>query len=289
MQGVILAGGFGTRLAPTTIAVNKHLLTIYDKPMIFYSLSNLLLAGCTEILVVSTDDGCNNIPKVLGNGDHLGIKIDYIVQDSPKGIPSAINECKEHINNDEFWVTLGDNFIFGSRIDEIFKKANNDKSSSIFIKEVGNINGLGEATIKSNRITNFEEKPNRDTKGYAVTGLYKFDKRFFEYFKTIKPSKREETEIIDILSQYNKVDNLNYHLFGRGVSWVDAGTNDQLLLVSNFVKNLQTLNRSLVCSPEQIALNLGYINSDKILKYIDLKYSNSEYGESLREFIKDLK
>lgn len=285
MIGIILAGGSGTRLRPTTNSINKHILPIYDKPMIYYSLSNLLLTGCRKILIVSTEQGVKQISEILGVGETLGINIEYIKQSSPEGIPSAINECKPYLNKENFWVNLGDNFIFGSRIKELYSVSNLSNNCSIFLKEVSNIWGLGEAILKNSRIENFFEKPNKKSKGYAITGLYKFNHNFFEYFQKIKKSERGETEIVDILRQYLLNDELEYSLFGRGVSWVDAGTNDDLLKVSNFVRNFQEINSTLICSPEEISFNLKYISKEDVLKNLNKYFKNSEYSEILTKLI----
>jgi glucose-1-phosphate thymidylyltransferase len=285
MKGIILAGGSGSRLRPATNSINKHILPIYDKPMIYYSLSNLLLTGCREILIVSTEQGIKQISEILGGGDQLGISIEYIKQSSPDGIPSAINECKPYLNEDDFWVNLGDNFIFGSRIKELYSESNLSKNCSIFLKEVGDIWGLGEAIVKNNSIENLIEKPNKNSKGYAITGLYKFNYKFFEYFQKIKISQRGETEIVDILKQYLLNEELEYSLFGRGVSWIDAGTNDDLLKVSNFVQNFQEINSTLICSPEEISFNLKYITKEDVLKNLNKYVKNSEYTEILTKLI----
>ncbi len=285
MTGIILAGGSGSRLRPSTNSINKHILPIYDKPMIYYSLSNLLLTGCKKILIVSTEQGISQISEILGDGHMLGVEIKYIHQNTPEGIPSAINECKSYLNNENFWVMLGDNFIFGSRIQELYHKSNLSNTCSVFLKEVGDIGSLGEAVINNEKIENFIEKPNKTSKGYAVTGLYKFNFKFFEYFQNIEKSNRGETEIVDILNQYLKNNELDYSLFGRGVSWIDAGTNEDLLKVSNFVKNFQEMNSTLICSPEEISFNLKYITKKDVLSNLNKYFQNSQYSEALNKLI----
>lgn len=281
MIGIILAGGIGSRLSPMTLAINKHLLPIYDKPMIYYPLSNLMLAGCKKILIVSTTSGIKQISNLLKDGNHLGIEIEYVLQEDSDGIPSAINKCQEKVKNNEFWVTLGDNFIFGSRIQEFYSTANKSNNCSIFIKKVGNIKSLGEAVIKSDKVHQLIEKPNKDTEGFAVTGLYKFNEKFFNYFQKITKSKRGETEILDILDFYLKDEDLSHYIFGRGVSWIDAGTNRDLIRVSGFVKDLQDMNSALICSPEELAITLGLTSTSKIQKYVNSNIKNTDYGKKL--------
>ena len=281
MKGLILAGGNGTRLAPTTKVINKHLIPIYDKPMIYYPLSNLMVAGCKEIIILSTPTGVDQIKNILNTGDSLGIKIDYIIQETASGIPSAINECEKLLGSDDFWVNLGDNFIFGSLIQNIYEKASKEKNCCIFLKEVTDVSELGCAVFNENQLVKFQEKPKVKSKGFAVTGLYKFNDKFFEYYKNIKISDRGETEIVDILSQYLKENNLTYFTFGRGVSWIDAGTKNDLIKISNFVNTFQEINSNLICSPEEIAFNKKLISKESLLNTVHENYFNTEYGEKL--------
>lgn len=283
MKGLILAGGNGTRLAPTTKVINKHLLPIYDKPMIYYSLSNLMVAGCEEIIVLSTPNGVEQIKSILNNGSNLGIKIEYIIQETATGIPSAIYECAKLLESDEFWVNLGDNFIFGSLIQNIYEKASKDKNCCVFLKEVSDVSELGCAVFSENKLVGFQEKPKVKSKGFAVTGLYKFNNKFFEYYKNLKISDRGETEIVDILTQYLKENYLTYYTFGRGVSWIDAGTINDLIKISNFVHTFQEINSNLICSPEEIAFNRNLISKESLLNTVQKNYPNTEYGEKLTD------
>tara|TARA_Y100000590_G_scaffold136560_1_gene156310 strand:+ start:4159 stop:5016 length:858 start_codon:yes stop_codon:yes gene_type:complete len=284
MKGVILAGGTGSRLYPITKTVNKHLLPVYDKPLIYYPLSNLLLTGCKEILIISNPEYLNDLESLLGNGDNFGVKLYYQKQLKPEGIPSALSLAKNFSNKEDIWVSLGDNFIFGSRLQEIYEEVNQSSKATIFIKHVGNIKGFGSAYIKEKKIVNLKEKPKSSLPGWAVTGLYKFPNSVFDYIPQIKPSKRNETEIIDLLSIYLKSDNLDYKIFGRGVTWVDCGTVDDLKLADNYVNNYQKINNTLICSPEEIAFNLKLISESDFLKNIN-NFKNSDYYQNLKNTI----
>ena len=276
MKGVILAGGNGTRLSPITETINKHLLPVYDKPLIYYPLSNLLLTGCDEILVVSNKESLILLEEQLGNGEKFGVSISYQAQESPDGIPSAIYLAKSFADGEDIWVSLGDNFIFGSRIKELYEEVNNSSKATIFIKHVGNIYGFGSAEISDGKIKNLEEKPKSNKSGWAVTGLYKLPNAIFDLIPTIKPSKRKETEIIDILNLFLLSKNLDFQIFGRGVTWVDCGTVEDLKLANDFVHNYQKINNTLICSPEEIAYNLNLISKEKVLS--NFKHtSNSDY------------
>jgi len=284
MKGIILAGGNGTRLSPITETINKHLLPVYDKPLIYYPLSNLLLTGCDEILVVSSPDSLILLEKQLGNGDRFGIRISYQSQNNPDGIPSAIYLAKLFADGEDVWVSLGDNFIFGSRIKELYEKVNNSNKATIFIKHVGNIYGFGSAEVSDGRIKNLEEKPKNNKPGWAVTGLYKFPNSIFDLIPTIQPSERNETEIIDIVNMFLLSKKLDFKIFGRGVTWIDCGTVEDLKLANDFVHNYQKINNTLICSPEEIAYNLNLISREEVLsnrKYI----SNSDYYLNLKNTI----
>lgn len=284
MKGAILAGGTGSRLYPVTKTVNKHLLPVYDKPLIYYPLSNLLLTGCKEILIISNPEYLNDLEILLGNGNNYGVKLHYQEQLKPEGIPSAVNLAKKFSNGEDIWVSLGDNFIFGSRLQEIYEEVNQSNKATLFIKYVGNIKGFGSAYLKDKKIVNLEEKPNSSLPGWAVTGLYKFPNSVFDYIPQIQPSGRNETEIIDLLSLYLKSDNLDFKVFGRGVTWVDCGTVDDLKLADNYVNNYQKINNTLICSPEEIALNLKLISESEFLKNIN-KFKNSDYYQNLKNTI----
>ena len=260
MKGVILAGGKGTRLYPSTVSTNKHLLPLFDKPLIYYPLSNLLLAGCKEVLIISNPSNIPFFEKLLGNGSRFGIEINYEEQEEPNGIPSALYLAKKFANGKDFWLTLGDNLIFGSRINELYSETNEAKNTTVFLKFVGDVSGLGTAELKNNSIEKLIEKPQNSSSGWAITGLYKFPNNVFDYISSLKPSHRNETEIVDLLEVYKNNDNLDYKILGRGVTWIDCGTNEDLIRAGNLIHNYQIINNTLICSPEEIALNLNLIN-----------------------------
>ena len=280
MKGVILAGGKGTRLLPTTASTNKHLLPLFDKPLIFYPFSNLLLAGCDEILIISNPNNLSLFENLFGDGSRFGIKVAYQKQENPEGIPSAVYLAKNFVNGEDFWLTLGDNLIFGSRVSELYEKATKSKNSTIFLKFVGDVSGLGSAKIINNKIEKLVEKPNIKSSGWAVTGLYKFQNSVFENISSLKPSERNETEIIDLIEIYRNNNKLDYQILGRGVTWIDCGTNEDLIRAGNLIHNYQTINNTMICSPEEIALNLKLIDLKKFKVSIDV-YKNSDYGKKL--------
>ena len=284
MKGVILAGGTGSRLFPITENINKHLLPVYDKPLIYYPISNLLLAGCKEILIISSPNSILEMEKLLNDGRNFGIDISYKEQLKPDGIPSAINLAKEFAAGESIWISLGDNLIFGSRINELYNSVNLSKNATIFIKHVGKIQGFGAAKLSDNKIISLEEKPKIESSGWAVTGLYKFPNSIFDKIPNLKPSKRGETEVIDLIKLYLSEDKLDYKIFGRGVTWVDCGTVDDLKLADNFVYNYQKINSTLICSPEEISYNLNLINKEIILENISKKI-NSDYYFNLKKAI----
>lgn len=284
MKGVVLAGGRGTRLYPTTISTNKHLLPVYDKPLIYYPISNLLLAGCKEILIISNPENIEFFENLFGNGERFGIEIKFKKQEKPDGIPSALHLAKKFTNGDDFWLTLGDNLIFGSRINELYNKASLSNNATVFLKFVGDTTGLGVAKLEKDKITQLVEKPKINTSGWAVTGLYKFPNNVFDYITSLKPSERNETEIIDLLNLFKKSGNLDYQILGRGVTWIDCGTNEDLIRAGNLIHNYQIINNTLICSPEEIALNLNLINLSRFKQSIKF-YKNSDYGKKLEQIL----
>ncbi len=284
MKGVILAGGSGTRLYPLTKVTNKHLLPIYDKPLIYYPLSNLLLAGCNEILIISNPDKLHNFENLFETGERFGIKIYYKEQKNPEGIPSAIKLSEDFVDGEDIWVSLGDNLIFGSRVTDLYELANKSSNPTVFLKHVGNIEGFGSAEIIDGKVTNLIEKPKKTNPGWAITGLYKFPNSIYKEIPSLKASKRNETEIVDLLNLYLEREELSHQIFGRGVTWIDCGTNIDLNRAENFVFNYQTINNTLICSPEEIALNLSLVTKEEYLDSIRF-YENSDYSENLKRVL----
>ena len=231
-KGIILAGGTGTRMSPLTKAVNKQLLPIYDKPLIFYPLSILMLSGIRNILIVVNKGQLEQYKKILPNGDNLGIKISYTEQPSPKGLPDAFLIGEKFINNDNVALILGDNFFYGQNLtNKLRKQAQLSKGASVFLHPVNKYELYGVAKIdKKNKIIGIKEKPKKFYSNYAVTGLYYFDKKVIEYTKKLKPSKRKELEIVDLLNIYKKKNRLKADFIGRGGVWLDTGTMDDFYI-----------------------------------------------------------
>ncbi len=285
--GIILAGGNATRLNPSTKSVNKHLLPVYDKPMIYYSMSILLSSGISDITIVCKDSDIENIKRVIGDEKYLGLNINFAVQNEPKGLPHAIFEGfkkSKHMHN---LTVLGDNFIFGSEFfTKVYKDLQNDISSTIYLKKINNYSNLGVALInEKNEITNFVEKPNSRNNNYQViTGLYKFTNLFLEAYESISPSKRNEYEIIDIFKFQNDLGFLDYVEIGRGTTWYDVGTYDDLNSCANFVREVQSRQKMLVCSPHEIAFRRGLITEKLFREFIN-KNEFTDYGKLLSKNI----
>tara|TARA_A100001015_G_scaffold321189_1_gene450669 strand:- start:61 stop:927 length:867 start_codon:yes stop_codon:yes gene_type:complete len=279
--GILLCGGHGTRLLPTTKYINKHLIPIYDKPMIYYSLSILLLAGMREITIVCNPEDRDSFQKLLGSGEEFGADIKYSVQEAPLGIPDAISKALEVSDYDKFITVLGDNFIFGqnffTNLEFIY---NNTVTSSIFHQKVKNPEDFGVIDVDvNNKITSIIEKPKKYISNKAVIGLYIFDHNFQNYFENSSHSDRNEYEIVDILNQYLN-NNLQHHEIGRGTAWFDMGTTEAFFNCSSFVRTIQERQDVLVCSPHEIAYRNNWIDQISLENYIGT-IKGSEYSENL--------
>jgi len=279
--GILLCGGHGTRLFPTTKYINKHLIPIYDKPMIYYSLSILLLAGMREITIVCNPEDRDSFQKLLGSGEEFGADIKYSVQEAPLGISDAISKALEVSEYDKFITVLGDNFIFGqnffTNLEFIY---NNTVTSSIFHQKVKNPEDFGVIDVDgNNKITSIIEKPKKYISNKAVIGLYIFDHNFQNYFENSSHSKRNEYEIVDILNQYLN-NHLQHHEIGRGTAWFDMGTTEAFFNCSSFVRTIQERQDFLVCSPHEIAYRNNWIDEISLRNYIGT-IKGSEYSENL--------
>ena len=285
-KGIILAGGKGTRMSPLTKAVNKQLLPIYDKPLIFYPLSILMLSGIRNILIVVNKGQLEQYKKILPNGDNLGIKISYTEQPSPKGLPDAFLIGKKFINNDNVALILGDNFFYGQNLtNKLRKQAQLSKGASVFLHPVNKPELYGVAKIrKKNKIIGIKEKPKKFYSNYAVTGLYYFDKKVIEYTKKLKPSKRKELEIVDLLNMYKKKNRLKADFIGRGGAWLDTGTLDDFYKTSAFVEAIENRQGLKIACIEEIAFRNKWINSINIKNAIKF-YGNCKYSEYLKKLI----
>tara|TARA_B100001175_G_C19374212_1_gene573302 strand:- start:51 stop:911 length:861 start_codon:yes stop_codon:yes gene_type:complete len=282
-KGIILAGGFGTRLSPLTKAVNKQLLPIHDKPMIFYPLSVMMLANIRKILIIVNPGQIENFRSLLGNGSRYGIKIYYKIQNKPKGLPDAFNLGKKFIGSDNVALILGDNFFYGQSLAKKLEKSSVHKiGATIFLKEVLKPENYGVAKIKNNKIEKIVEKPKKFVSNKAITGLYFFDKNVCKYAKNLKPSKRGELEITDLINVYNKNNILKHELIGRGAIWSDAGKIEDLSNVSNYVKSVEEVQGVKIACLEEISLLKKWINKEKIKQNVKF-YGNCEYSNYLKK------
>ena len=286
-KGIILSGGKGTRMSPLTKAVNKQLLPIYDKPLIFYPLSILMLSGIRNILIVVNKGQLEQYKKILPNGDNLGIKISYTEQHSPKGLPDAFLIGEKFINNDNVALILGDNFFYGQNLtNKLRKQAQLSKGASVFLHPVKKTELYGVAKInKKNKIIGIKEKPKKFYSNYAVTGLYYFDKKVIEYSKKLKPSKRKELEIVDLLNIYKKKNRLKADFIGRGGAWLDTGTLDDFYKTSAFVEAIENRQGLKIACIEEIAFRNKWINSKNIKNAIKF-YGNCQYSNYLAKLVK---
>lgn len=286
MKGIILAGGSGTRLYPLTMVTSKQLLPIYDKPMIYYPLSTLMLAGIKDILIISTPADLSNFEKLLGDGSQFGVNLSYKVQPSPDGLAQAFILGEEFIGNDCCAMVLGDNIFYGAGLPTILQSAKQNAEengvSTIFAYHVDDPERFGVVDFDSDgNVLSIEEKPNSPKSPYAVTGLYFYTNKCVEYAKSLLPSKRGELEITDLNQKYLEEKSLKVKKFGRGFAWLDTGTFDSLIEASNFVKTVQGQQDIRVSSPEEIAFENGWINKQMLLESAQ-KYGNSSYGEYLK-------
>ena len=282
-KGIILAGGSGTRLSPLTKAVNKQLLPIYDKPLIFYPLSILMLANIKNILMIVNPGQIENFKSLLGDGKRFGIKIQYKIQKKPKGLADAFILGKAFIKNDNVALILGDNFFYGQSLtDKLEKSLSHNNGARIFLKNVKTPENFGVAKIINNKIKKIIEKPKKFISNYAITGLYFFDNEVVNYAKRLKPSKRGEIEITDILNMYRNSKNLYFEHIGRGAIWSDAGKIEDMTNVSAFVQSVEKVQSIKIACLEEIALSKKWINKKTVLDNINF-YGNCDYSNYLKK------
>ena len=286
-KGIILAGGAGTRMSPLTKAVNKQLLPLYDKPLIFYPLSILMLAGIRNILIIVNKGQLSQFRRVLPEKNNLGIKIQYKEQLKPGGLPQAFIIGEKFIGEDNVSLILGDNFFYGQSLTSKLKKNMNFKGGAkVFLHAVKNPQLYGVASLnKKNKIIKLVEKPKKTSSNLAVTGFYIFDKRVVEFSKKLKPSKRGEIEIIDLLNYYKKLNKLKAELIGRGASWLDTGNIKDFYDASNYISTIENRQGLKIACLEEIAFNKGWSNKNDIKKSISF-YGNCEYSKYLKTLIK---
>ena len=285
-KGIILAGGMGTRMSPLTKAVNKQLLPLYDKPLIFYPLSVLMLAGIKKILIIVNKGQLNQFRKILPERNNLGLSIEYKEQPKPGGLPQAFLIGEKFIGKDSISLILGDNFFYGQSLTKILKKNINMKSGAkIFIHPVKNPNLYGVATLNDNKkVISLVEKPKKTKSNFAVTGLYFFDNKVIELTKKLKPSKRGELEIIDLLNFYKKKNKLKAEFIGRGGSWLDTGNISDFYDASNFISAIENRQGLKIACLEEIALNNNWINNQQLRNAINF-YGKCDYSKYLKSLI----
>ena len=285
-KGIILAGGMGTRMSPLTKAVNKQLLPIYDKPLIFYPLSILMLSNIRDILIIVNKGQLEQYKKILPNGDNLGIKITYAEQSKPRGLPDAFLIGEKFISNKNVALILGDNFFYGQNLTtSLMKNSKLVSGAKIILHKVLKPELFGVAKIDLNeKIIQIKEKPKKFISDYAITGLYFFDKNVVKYSKKLKPSSRGELEIADLLNIYRKKKQLSANFIGRGGAWLDTGTMNDYYKTISFVSAIQNRQGLMIACLEEIALNKNWINRNNINKAIKF-YGNCDYSKYLHKLI----
>ena len=286
MKGIILAGGSGTRLYPLTMVTSKQLLPVYDKPMIYYPLSTLMLAGIKDILIISTPQDLPNFERLLGDGSQYGIQLSYKEQPSPDGLAQAFLIGEEFIGDEPCAMVLGDNIFYGNGFSKLLREAvvnSTERKATIFGYYVNDPERFGIVEFdEQGKVISVEEKPQNPKSNYCITGLYFYDKRVVEYAKQVKPSHRGELEITDLNRIYLEDGSLNVKLLGRGFAWLDTGTMDSLVEASDFVQMIQTRQGIEISAPEEIAFINGWITKEKLLESAN-RYGKSPYGEHLKK------
>jgi len=287
-KGIILAGGFGTRLYPVTQSISKQLLPVYDKPMIYYPLSTLMLAGIQDILIISTPDDTPRFESLLGDGSQWGLNISYKVQPSPDGLAQAFILGDTFIGNDLSALVLGDNIFYGHDFNELLGNAMaRETGATVFAYHVHDPERYGVAEFdKQNKVLSLEEKPKNPKSNYAVTGLYFYDKDVVAMAKSLKPSPRGELEITDLNRLYLDKQKLNVEIMGRGYAWLDTGTHDSLLEASQFIATLENRQGLKVSCPEEIAYRRGWITASQLEK-LAAPLSKNGYGQYLQRVLKE--
>lgn len=289
MKGIVLAGGAGTRLHPSTIAVSKQLLPIYDKPMIYHPISVLMLAGIRDILIISTPVDLPNFKRLLGDGSQFGVKFSYKEQPSPDGLAQAFILGEEFIGNDDAALVLGDNIFYGGgfsgKLKRVVQNIKNNGGAAVFGYPVKDPQRFGVVEFDNDgKVLSIEEKPQNPKSNYAVTGLYFYDNMVVEYAKNLKPSARGELEITDLNNIYLHNGNLSVELLGRGFAWLDTGTHHSLLQAGQFVQTVEENQGIKIACLEEVAFRMGYVTKEDLRKVVD-KYNNNEYYNYIKNML----
>ena len=285
MKGIILAGGAGSRLYPASLPISKILLPVYDKPMIYYPITTLLLAGIKDILIITNPLDNQNFEKVLGTGEQIGVKFSYMVQEVPRGISSSFLIAEKFIDNEPCALVLGDNIFHGFGFSSMLKRVGQKTTgATVFGYAVNDPHRFGVVEFdENNRAISIEEKPQNPRSNYAVTGLYFYDKHVVEYAKTLQPSKRGELEITDLNNIYLKKQALDVEILGRGFAWLDTGTFESLLQAANFIKSMEVNTGMKIACIEEVAWRMGYIDEERLLELG--KQYNNDYGEYIKKIV----
>ena len=284
-KGIILAGGMGTRMSPITKAVNKQLLPIYDKPLIFYPLSILMLAKIKNILIIVNKGQLGQYKKIIPDGKRFGIKISFLEQDKPRGLPDAFILGENFIKKDNVAMILGDNFFYGQSLSKMLNHCTKIKNGAkVVLHRVINPENFGVAVVKGKKIISIKEKPKKFISDLAITGLYFLDNKVVKFAKQLKPSKRNELEIVDLLNKYKKQNKLSAEFLGRGGAWLDTGSIEDFYKTTNFVSAIENQQGFKIACLEEIALNNKWINKRDIVKAIKF-YGNCEYSKYLKKII----
>ncbi|MCB1782504.1 MAG: glucose-1-phosphate thymidylyltransferase RfbA [Alphaproteobacteria bacterium] len=287
-KGIILAGGSGTRLYPATKSISKQLLPIYDKPMIYYPLTTLMLADIQDILIITTTHEQHLFQQLLGDGAQWGISLNYEVQANPEGLPQAFTIGEKFLNGSPCAMILGDNIFYAHKFgDHLQKASNRTHGATVFAHQVSDPNRYGIVEFdREKKIHSIEEKPQNPKSNWAVTGLYFFDENVPSYAKTLRPSARGELEIVDILNQYLKANELHVELMGRGCCWFDAGIHRTMLEASQMVHSIQTHQSTAIACPEEVAFYKKWISAEEVLSMSDL-YKGNDYGKYLKKIVRE--
>ena len=286
-KGIILAGGNGTRLYPLTLGVSKQLMPVYNKPMIFYPLSTLMLAGIKEYLIITNSESLNSFQELLGNGSDYGISIDYAVQEKPEGLAQAFLIGEDFIGESPAALILGDNLFYGDQLISQLQRANESPNSTIFVCPVSDPHRYGVAEFDKNSVViNLEEKPKNPLSNYAVTGLYFYDKTVVQKAKQVTFSERGELEITSLNNIYLKEKSLKVEILGRGMAWLDTGTFDSLHQAGSFIRTLEKRQGLMIGSPTEVAWRSNWINSSQLENTIQ-KFNKSGYGAYLKDLLKN--